>query len=390
MKRTRFPGRPKLTRDAERLGRLASLLAEAGSRLEDSFWESRIAELVVRLLDAGDDIALESALDKLWAASPGGYDRLVEIVEGHTECGALDHPGGPYDVLMIAAPVLAWSRFTIPAGRIPAVDLENLRAQLQGHVLARKARLGLADYLFSPDQLPRGYGNTLRFARRLWAAAADGRDAGISVQDLPDTQRFLADTRYLVGAVAVPRGAAIFRWQEDEGSRTEAVSQWQAQAAPSLHSVLRGCAFELAAPDAYYSAWRQADRLARPYSLRSAAEYVRTSLEVAATDLRAVVAPFHDQQLEEYRVGFALRGKGEVAYGVVWPLLGAEDEDSGAAKEIETLLRQFGVEDILTLEHPFPLEYCDDCGAPLFPNPEGEAVHAEMPEEAASMPTHLH
>jgi len=390
MKRTRFPGRPKLSRDAERLGRLASLLAEAGSRLEDSFWASRIAELVDRLLEAGDEAALESALDKLWAAAPGGYDRLVEIVEAHTECGVLEHQGAPFEVLMIAAPILAWSRFTIPAGRIPAGDLENLRVQLQGHVLARKARLGLADYLFSPDQLPRGYGNTLRFARRLWAAAADGRDASIHVQELPETQRFLADTRYLLGAVAVPRGAAVFRWQEDEGTRAEVVSQWQAQAAPSLQSVLRGCAFELVGPDAYYAAWRQADRLARPYSLRSAAEYVRTSLEVPASDLRAVVAPFHDQQLEEYRIGFTLRGKTDVAYGVVWPLLGAEDEESGATKDIEALLREFGVEDILALEHPFPLEYCDDCGAPLFPSPEGEAVHAEMPEGAASVPTHLH
>jgi uncharacterized protein YuzB (UPF0349 family) len=39
----------------------------------------------------------------------------------------------------------------------------------------------------------------------------------------------------------------------------------------------------------------------------------------------------------------------------------------------------------------FPLEYCDDCGAPLYPNPDGEPVHAELPEEQAeAAPRHLH
>lgn len=390
MKRSRFPGRPKLTRDAERLGRLAVSLSEAGSRLEDSFWDARIAELVLRLIEAGDEAALESALDRLWGSNPPAYDSLIDIVEARTESGALEHRGAAYDVLMIAAPVLTWSRFVIPAGHLPAGDLENLRAHLQGHVLARSARLSLADFLFSPDQLPRGYGNTLRFARRLWAAAVEGRDVPIEARELPDTQRFLADTRYLLGGVAVPRGGAVFRWQEEDGGRAQASSQWQAQAAPNLQSTLRGCVFELVAPDAYYSAWRQADRLSRPYSLRSAADYVRTTLEVPPAGLRAVVAPFHDQQLEEYRIGFTLKDRSDVAYGVVWPLLGAEDDESDALKSIESILRDCGIAEITELEHPFPLEYCDDCGAPLFPNPEGEAVHAEMPENTASIPTHLH
>ncbi|MBU1666159.1 MAG: DUF2863 family protein, partial [Gammaproteobacteria bacterium] len=33
---------------------------------------------------------------------------------------------------------------------------------------------------------------------------------------------------------------------------------------------------------------------------------------------------------------------------------------------------------------------CDDCGAPLFPNPDGESVHAELPEEMQGTPAHLH
>ena len=59
--------------------------------------------------------------------------------------------------------------------------------------------------------------------------------------------------------------------------------------------------------------------------------------------------------------------------------------------EIESTLRSCGIADILVLDNEFPMEYCDDCGAPMYPSPEGEAVHAELPEEQAEqMPKHLH
>ena len=40
-----------------------------------------------------------------------------------------------------------------------------------------------------------------------------------------------------------------------------------------------------------------------------------------------------------------------------------------------------GVHDVVTLRRTLPLEFCDDCGAPLFPNAEGELVHAELPAQ---------
>ena len=35
-------------------------------------------------------------------------------------------------------------------------------------------------------------------------------------------------------------------------------------------------------------------------------------------------------------------------------------------------------------------EFCEDCGAPLFPNARGDAVHAEMPEDVEPDITHFH
>jgi hypothetical protein len=390
MKRTRFPGRPKLTRDAERLARLALNLAESGSRLEDAHWEARMSELIARLLAAGNDAAVESALDQLWAHQPQAYDRLMDLVEERTESGTVEHRGAPHHVLLLAAPVLVWSRFAIPAAPLSRQALEALRAHLQAHVLAAGARLGLADLLFSPDQLPRGYGETLEFAERLWAAALEGRDLRVDPRELPETQRFLSDTRYLLAAAAVPRGAPVFRWQEEDGSREQAAKAWREQAAPRLQPALTGCAFDLLVPDAYYSAWRRADRLGRPFAVKSAVAYLRGALNVEPGQLRAVVAPFHEHQLEEYRIGITRKDGSDVVYGVVWALIGSEDETSDGIGEIRRALAEAGVSDVMELEHRFPLEYCEECGAPLFPSPEGEAVHAEMPESSEPAPSHLH
>lgn len=54
------------------------------------------------------------------------------------------------------------------------------------------------------------------------------------------------------------------------------------------------------------------------------------------------------------------------------------------------MLRETGVKEVLFLDHHFPMEFCDDCGAPLFPNREGELVHAEMPEQPAAGSQILH
>jgi len=42
------------------------------------------------------------------------------------------------------------------------------------------------------------------------------------------------------------------------------------------------------------------------------------------------------------------------------------------------------------LDQQFPYEFCDDCGAPLYPNIEGDTVHAEMPEQNNAPSQTLH
>lgn len=114
-------------------------------------------------------------------------------------------------------------------------------------------------------------------------------------------------------------------------------------------------------------------------------------LNLPPSELIAVIARFHDDQTEEYRIGLALRPDHTVVHGVVWPLLEPEDNNNELSAEIETVLQEAGITKVIQLSQQFPIEYCDDCGTPLYPNPEGEAVHAELSEEQTeNTQRHLH
>ncbi|MEP7073621.1 MAG: DUF2863 family protein [Nitrosospira sp.] len=406
MKKPRVPHRIKSPRVVQELSRLAAGLAASGSRIEDAFWENRLAAKIHAQLRTGDDQNLEAVLDQLYDTDPAGYGEFIYAIEAAIECSILTYEDRNYDVLMFAAPVLTWSRFSIPSGPVTESVLSDLRVQLQAHVLASDVQFVLADCLFSPDQLPRGYHLTHELASKLWMAAVAGeQEVHMNPRQLAETGRFLSDTRYLLGAIAAPQGKPMFRWQEanasseDKGvgnssaarfSKQEILLAWQTKGTEALRPLFQGCAFELLIPDGFFSAWRMADRLARPYSMHATVDFLQSTLSISANRLRAVIAPFYDQWLEEYRISFTLKDRDEVLYGIVWALVGDEDENSDTVTQIETTLRECGIAHTTLLDNRFLLEYCDECGAPLFPDPEGEVVHAEFPEEGEVAPVHLH
>ena len=95
---------------------------------------------------------------------------------------------------------------------------------------------------------------------------------------MPETNQFLSDTRYLIGAVAVPRGMPLFRWNEDDSvTRESALKEWIKQGCPSLEPLLAGCAFQPLLADAYHAACRLADMASRPYSLRASVAFLQTT-----------------------------------------------------------------------------------------------------------------
>jgi hypothetical protein len=395
MARTRGKSPPRLTRDAERLIALALGLNASGSLTEDRFWEEQMSAVVSRLLANGNDAPIDGALDHLYQSNLGAYDTLIELVENESEALVLMQADRAWQALLVAAPVVAWSKYAIPSGTIDQGEAETIRVHLRAHVLARDARVALVPYLYSIDQLPRHFSELRKLAARLGDAALSGEEPRLDFSRLPETANLLADTRFLVACAAVPRGQPLFRWQEDasgHAGRAGSLEQWIAQVRPTISKLLPGCVFELLLPDAYYVNCRESDRRVRPFGVRAAVAFLENALKTRAGELRAVIAGFGDERVDEYRIAFSGAAEGEVAHGVVWPLYGREDESArpGPLDEVLGQLNECGVTEVKKLSGTFTPEYCEDCGAPLFANGEGEIVHAELPEEADTQSAHFH
>ena len=396
MARSRAKSPPRLTRDAERLIALALGLNASGSLTEDRYWEEQMSALAARLLENGNDAPIDGALDHLYQTNLGAYDTLIELVENESEALVAMQGDRAWQALLVAAPIVAWSKYAIPSGGIPKEAAETLLVQLRAHVLAKDARATLVPYLYSIDQLPRHFSELRRLAAKLADAAIAGEAPKLELARLPETAHLLADTRFLIACAAAPRGSPLFRWQEDasgHAGRAGSLEQWIAQARPTISRLLPGCVYEVLLPDAYYVNCRESDRRVRPFGIRAAVAFLENALKVRAGDLQAIVAGFGEDRVDEYRVAFTGPGEeAEVAHGVVWPLYGREDETArpGPVDDLLAQLGECGITTVKRLQGTFTPEYCEDCGAPLFANGEGEIVHAELPEEADIQAAHFH
>lgn len=366
-----------MPKGVEQLCWLAQGLSRSGSRAEDRWWEQQLEQMVRLLFEEGDDRTLQQALEHLYRSDEAAYGELLDVVESEAELVAVEEGA----LLLIAAPVLAWSRFSVPTKTVPTAALEQLRTTLAGHIFAPGVRFAIADYLFSPDQIPDSYLATRNFLRSMTEAAASERDFPIDASRLPETIHFLSDIRYLLIAAAVQPGEPIFRWHLPDGDRERAYDEWRKRAIPIFERLLIGCGLDLDPPDAFFTASRKASQHARLFAIYAAIAYLATEFDIAAGRLRAVIAPCEGNGEFEYRVSLCLKPNNKVVHGVSWPLIGSNETEEGAVEEILKTLRECGVTDTLVLRRTLPLEFCEDCGAPLFPTPEGELVHTENPDD---------
>jgi hypothetical protein len=107
-------------------------------------------------------------------------------------------------------------------------------------------------------------------------------------------------------------------------------------------------------------------------------------LKVQPVNLRAFIAKVGIEHVDEFRIGFALRGDEDIVHGTVWPLYGREDEESEPTPlaDIEAVLAECKVGEVVKHQGLFQPEFCEDCGAPLFADESTDMVHPELPEEA--------
>lgn len=385
-----------LTPDAERLVAAALGLANSGSRTEDRFWERSLAAGIERLLDGGHPQTVFDALERLNQTDGEAYGALIEAVEAAAEAIEIEIDGRAWDCLLVSAPVVVWTRFRIPAGPLSSETAQALSTHWQAHVLARQARFQLVPYLYSIDQLPRDFSDLRKLLRKLATAAIMEQSPRFDLRSLPETAEMLADSRFLLGVVAVPKGEPLFRWQQSESgehaSRVQCLEQWVAQGRPNLEPLLPGCGFECLLPDAYHLNMRESDRRVRPYAMRAAAHFLTHALGVDPAQLKASIMAFGIERADEYRIGISIDDSEDVAQGIVWPLLGAETEadEPSPLEQIRATLMEVGITEHRVWPELTEPEYCEDCGVPLYPNPKGEIVHADMPEEVGPEATHFH
>jgi hypothetical protein len=235
--------KPHLSPDAERLVTLALGLANAGSRIEDRFWERQLRRRLEKLLDGGHAQPIHDALDRLHQTDKEAYGALIESVEECAETVDLEIDGRPWQALLVAAPLVAWTRFRIPSGPLSADLTQTLTAHWYAHILADGAQLRVLPMLYSIDQLPREQVELRRLTRRLAAALASSSSVRLDFKAMPETAEMLADTRFLLAVAAAPEGEPLFRWQETERNdhvgRVQCLEQWVSQARPNLEP-LRG------------------------------------------------------------------------------------------------------------------------------------------------------
>jgi len=393
----------RLSRDTQRLLSLTAALARSGSRLEDAFWEAQLGTLLNKLLLGKKNKFVEAALEHLLAADTSAYEILVEQAETLSESAIISLDGKDYDALLFSAPVVAWTRYQLPDTTLSETQHDTLLALVRQHIAADNTQITLLPALVGFDQMPQTFQDTRQWTQRM-AMQALGIDAEpCSLNKVTETDTLLADARFVVGVVVAPRGSALFRWQTEQAddsltTRDQCKEAWIQAAAPVLSPLFTGCQMEYLQPDAYYVNSREADRRIRPLALKAAVTWLQSAVHLSGAELRAIIAGCGESAIEEYRVGFSTRQSNDVIYGCIWPVLSKEEAfadglESGQVDvpdEIAALLKELSVGDIRRLPGIYPLEFCDDCGAPLFPNPLGEMLHPELPEETDMSPLHFH
>ena len=144
---------PRLSAEAQRLIALSSSISQSGSRLEERALEQQLELGLQKLLKSGHQDTIDTTLNSLFKDDLNAYDVLLENAEAVSESSTMtelvDGVETGWHALLVAAPILAWTRFSIGSGNIPGELLTTLSAHFGAHLLAADTRLAIAPHLYS-------------------------------------------------------------------------------------------------------------------------------------------------------------------------------------------------------------------------------------------------
>lgn len=356
----------------------------------------QLEKLLHKHLAAGQDDILEAALDELSEQDPEAADDLLEHLQAACQSITVDIDGHPWQAVLITGAFAIWTRYQLPQVEMPAITLASFLDGLKQTVLAPGVKVALLPKLVGIDEMPRSFSETYQWLTRLANRALGKRTALPTTITIEPNPALLVDTRHLVMAVAVPAGEPVFRWQAEPGLSIEScLESWSKLVSPMMSPLLPGCQYHVLTPHIYHTSVDLSEQHMRIVAIHSASDWLQTTLNLKPGELRATIAAVGEQGVKEYRVGYHRGNEQDVIYGTIWPVFDnyASPEDGSIVDmvdEIAAVLKEYGVTHIKRIPGLLLPESCDDCGAPLFPNPSGELVHVDLPEEAYDTPQHFH
>ncbi len=374
-----------LSRNASALCQLAAKILEAGGFWERQFLIDSLLKKVELRLNRADDAALEDALNFLADEAPNAHDILADIVEAASEIPKPKPALKNLHCQLIACPVLAWSRYSVPGGKLSREFLRDFGAVFLENIASPNVRhLILGNFLLSPDELPQSFSQIYALSNQFADKKKDSQKFSIfdlKIKDSPKNE-FLSDVRFVLALLVVEKGQPLFIWQDDPKITREIVAAiWAEKSRKVFAPALVGAMYQPLLPASFNAACRQSDLESRGYALDSAIQFLKESLHILPEQMRVIVAYCYSRQGEEYRISLATH-HGHVLYGVVWPMLPGENDEGEVLSEIQEIAKKHRILGFNVLNERLPLEFCDDCGSPLFPTLSGEFLHPQMPQQA--------
>lgn len=380
---------------------IATLRASMGStcRFEDRYWDQQLEGMLDKYLAAGNDTLIEAVIERLARDDSDCMQALLEHLQTVSQGYLASVDGQSWQVLLMTAPLAVWTRYQLPQAELSTKQIADLAQALGQTVLNPNARLQLMPQLLGLDEMPRSFSQTRQWLHLLGDCALGAGKQMPKPLKVEPNPALLVDTRHLVLVAAVPVGEPMFQWQMDLQTSPETyLKAWIAQSRALFTQLLPGCQFDTLIPQAYHTSIELSETHVRSVAIVSACQWLQETLNLKPGELRATIAAVGERDAQEYRVGYHRGRQQDVIYGTIWPIFDQPEHGDAsqsesvidAVDEIAAILKQSGVNHIKRIPGVLIPETCDDCGAPYFPNPSGELVHAELPEEAFDAPMHFH
>lgn len=390
-------------KDVQRLIHYADAMMRSGSLVEEKYWHKLLCSLLNKLLSSKKNQSIEQTLDLLLQHELlQHYEIVLEHTESMAESIVIEHQGQHYEALLFTAPMTLWTRYQLPPGHLPSHSIDMLRQGLQDHVFTAHTRLALLHELVNYDTMPETFRQVHEWTQKLAHQALVPDGAGFELANNSETGNLLADARFLVGVAITPVGMPLFQWQEALDAPPEATERvhqsWRELCQQQLAPLLMGCQVQFLPPNGYYHNIREADREIRPLTIQAGVSWLQAAANIQPQELIVSIAACGQEHIEEYRIGFSVKGSSAVIYGCIWPVLSQDEVDSSKSDAehidipdtIAALLKSLGVEGIQRHPGIYTPETCEDCQAPFFPSVQGELKHPELPDEINLEPVQLH